>query len=192
MEEVFDHVAGLLDYPGPDFRQRLQLCRDSFTRHAPREAERHLEEFASRVENLPQAECEELYTGTFDLNPVCSLEVGWHLYGENYARGEFLVHMRKGLRQFGVEESTELPDHLTLVLALLARLSPQDAGALVSGHVEPALDRMLAGLAGKDNPFEHLIRAIRALLGVFPRAAAPMPLPAPLPHAALLEEAHHD
>ncbi len=43
--------------------------------------------------------CEELYTRTFDLNPVCALEIGWHLFGEDYERGAFLVRMRDQLRR---------------------------------------------------------------------------------------------
>ena len=34
---------------------------------------------------------QELYTRTFDINPVCTLEIGWHIFGEDYARGALLV-----------------------------------------------------------------------------------------------------
>ena len=29
---------------------------------------------------------QEMYTRTFDINAVCTLEVGWHIYGEDYAQ----------------------------------------------------------------------------------------------------------
>src|SRR6266568_3182701 len=57
---------------------------------------------------------QELYVQTFEFNPACTLELGWHLFGENYERGEFLVRMREQLRRHGIAESNELPDHLTL------------------------------------------------------------------------------
>ena len=67
-------------------------------------------------------ELEETYARTFDINPACALEVGWHLFGEEYARGLFLVRLRGEMREHGVEESSELPDHITHVLALIAAM----------------------------------------------------------------------
>jgi nitrate reductase delta subunit len=119
--------------------------------------------FADAVRGLAPGEVEELFTRTFDLNPMCSPEVGWHLFGENYSRGEFLVKMRQELRRLGLPESTELPDHLGHVLPVLGRLGPAEAGPFAERCVVPALDKMLAGLAGKDNPYEKLLEAVRRL-----------------------------
>ena len=93
-------------------------------------------------------ELQELYAATFDLDPHCSLEVGWHLFGENYERGEFLVKMRVELRRLGVGESTELPDHLTHALAALGRMEPQEAAEFATACLFPALDKMCAATAG--------------------------------------------
>ncbi len=106
---------------------------------------------------------QELYTRTFDLNPECSLEAGWHLFGEEYERGSFLVKMREELRRHGIPESTELPDHLTHALRLAARMEPGEARAF-SEFILPAVDKMLAGLAGKNNPYEDVLKAVRAAL----------------------------
>ena len=109
-------------------------------------------------------ELEELYTLTFDINPLCCLEVGWQLFGEEYERGAFLVEMRQLLRDCGVPESTELPDHLEHALAVLERLSQQSAGELAGKSVLPALKKMIGGLAGKENPFENVLQAIESVL----------------------------
>ena len=77
-------------------------------------------------EQLGSTELEELYTRTFDINPVCSLEVGWHLFGEDYNRGAFLVRMRGLLREHGIEEGAELPDHLESVLRVLDAFVKRD------------------------------------------------------------------
>jgi len=39
---------------------------------------------------------------TFDINPACALEVGWHLFGEDYMRGQFLVRMREELSKYEI------------------------------------------------------------------------------------------
>ncbi len=46
-------------------------------------------------------EVEEAFTRTFDVNPACALEVGWHLFGEEYTAAMFLVRMREELRKHG-------------------------------------------------------------------------------------------
>jgi nitrate reductase delta subunit len=164
--DMHDLLATLLTYPRDDYLQVLAQCRAA----CPAEASRHLAAFAERIGGLFAAELEESYTRTFDLNPQCALEVGWHLFGDTYDRGEFLVLMRQQLRRHGLEESAELPDHLTHVLPLLSRMAPDEAAALASRYVLPALEKMLAGLGGRGNPFEALLRAARCLVA---RAAAP-------------------
>ena len=75
---------------------------------------------------------EEAFTGTFDVNPACALEVGWHLFGEEYARGMFLVRMREELRKYGLAESSELPDHVSHVLAIVNAIRVVRIGTLRS------------------------------------------------------------
>src|SRR3972149_5384978 len=84
-------------------------------------------------------ELEESFTRTFDLNPVCCLEVGWQLYGEDYNRGSFMVEMRQRIRSHGITETLELPDHLSNLLPLLGRMEPQEAGPLCASFVLSAL-----------------------------------------------------
>jgi nitrate reductase delta subunit len=124
------------------------------------EASRRLERFAEAVETLALPELQELYTRTFDLDPVCALEVGWHLYGENYDRGRFLAHLRELHRELGIDEAGELPDHLISVLPALARLEPEARDELGRRYAVPAVARMLGGFEGRDNPYEHLVRAV--------------------------------
>jgi nitrate reductase assembly molybdenum cofactor insertion protein NarJ len=119
---------------------------------------------------------QELYVQTFEFNPACTLEIGWHLFGENYERGEFLVRMREQLRHHGIAETTELPDHLTHVLALIGRMRHEEAADLSGQFVLPALARIKDAL--KDNPYALVIRAIEEKLAAeFGHARRPAPLP---------------
>jgi nitrate reductase assembly molybdenum cofactor insertion protein NarJ len=75
-----------------------------------------------------------------------------------------MVKMRKALRETGLRESTELPDHLCHVLPLLDRLDHVDAAGLAKACVLPALGKMIAGFADRNNPFECVLKTIRCVL----------------------------
>lgn len=124
----------------------------------------HLRAFSEAVRGLSTGEMEELYTRTFDINPLSSLEMGWHLYGEQYERGTFLVRMRGLLREHGVEESTELPDHLTQALRLMQRMSDANADDLSKRYVIPSIEKMLTAFKDSDNPYQHILFAIQCLI----------------------------
>ena len=162
--QVYDHLGEILSYPGPIFRKNLEACWARLVVANGAAAAACLWDLLEATREMSTRDLQELYTRTFDLNPVCSLDVGWHLYGEAYERGRFLVRMREMLRQVGVAEGKELPDHLTAVLPALGRLAPDEAAAFTSAYVLPALRRMLEGLSGKDNPYEKALAAVRLLL----------------------------
>jgi nitrate reductase assembly molybdenum cofactor insertion protein NarJ len=135
------------------------------------------EELAERLKYPDDPAWQELYVQTFEFNPACTLETGWHLFGENYERGEFLVRMREQLRRHGIPESTELPDHACHLLPLIGRMERGEAARLAGEYLLPAFAKVRAGL--KDNAYEPLIAAIEEKLRAdFPDAPA---RPAPLP-----------
>jgi nitrate reductase delta subunit len=121
---------------------------------------------------------QEIYVQTFEFNPACTLEIGWHLFGENYERGEFLVRMREQLRRYGIPESSELPDHLTHLLVLVGRMEHEEAAELAGQFLLPALAKIQEGL--KDNPYGSLIVAVQARLEAdypdAPRRSAQLPI----------------
>ena len=157
---IYSALVDLLTYPEADYPQRIETSLGA----APEECRGQLEQFATRMRGLRTDQLQELFTQTFDLNPVCSLELGWHLFGENYERGLLMVRMREELRRHGLEESTELPDHLTHVLQLVGRMEHEQAADFVAACVLPAIEKMLTALRDKDNPFEKVLLAVRDLL----------------------------
>jgi nitrate reductase molybdenum cofactor assembly chaperone len=148
----FDSLARLFDYPGESY---VALCRAA-----------GVDELADELEKLSTSGIQELFISTFDWNPATALELGWHLYGEQYARGEFMVRMREELRRYEVPESIELPDHLTHVLPVVARMDPESAEKFVSEYVAPPVAKLLAALEQKKTPFVILMRAVRDALPV--------------------------
>jgi nitrate reductase delta subunit len=124
---VLARAGGLLVYPAPGCTADL----DSLVAQAAgcdAEAGRALEAFDGWARGQSTEAMQEAFTQTFDLNPVCALEVGWQLFGEEYERGAFMVHMRQLLRDHAVPEGGELPDHLSSLLAVLPRLARRRRG----------------------------------------------------------------
>ncbi len=156
--ERFDALGSLLGYPDGKYLARLRRCQDLLADDPGSEA--LLNAFAAAVEPMSAESLQELFIQTFDLSPVCTLEVGWHLYGENYERGTFLVRMRSQLREFHLQESDELPDHLSQVLAVLGRMETGAACDFAARFVLPALAKMIEGFKDKQNPFENVMKAI--------------------------------
>ena len=107
------------------------------------------------------AELEEVFTRTFDSNAERALEVGWHLHGENYARGVFMVRMRGLLRDLAIEESSELPDHISHVLGVLAKADDELARSLAAGVVSPALAKIEEGFSDPTNPYHGVVTSLR-------------------------------
>lgn len=178
----YDHLAALLEYPQNEWRSRLENCRQAMSADQP-EAITALEVFASQTDKFEVGEMQELFTHTFDSNPTTALEVGWHLFGENYNRGAFLVHMRGELRKHSLEESAELPDHLTHVLAVLGRMDGPEAGKFATTRVLPALERMRDGVKKLKSPYENILTTIWLVLtACFGPANAECVLPPVGPH----------
>lgn len=154
--EIFSH---LLSYPNEDYKEWVELCAAGLDEPA----RAIFQSFAEVARGEPLARLEENFVATFEMTTKRPLEIGWHLYGEQYKRGEFLVRMRKMLRDHGVEENHELPDHLSHCLALLPRMEGSDADAFVAGYLLPAIEKLLKGFQA-ENPYQQVLLTLKHLL----------------------------
>ena len=156
-------LAGLLTYPDASFSRRLARCWELLGRDDS-QATTHLTDFDVATRGCVLADLEEIYTRTFDFSPACALEIGWHLFGEDYNRGALLVRLREELARHGIQESCELPDHLTHVLPLLDCMTLAEAARFAEACVAPAVEKILAGLEGKQTPYENVLHCLLAMM----------------------------
>lgn len=160
---LLNAFSRMFTYPDEYTAQTSELLYVVLQGELP-EAASEISTFGAFVEQHEHWEVEETFTETFDVNTTCALEVGWHLFGEEHARGMFLVRMREELRKYNLPESIELPDHLCHVLAVVAAM-PEDAAArFVRACVQPAVEKMNQGFEGKDVPYAHVVAALSAVL----------------------------
>ncbi len=157
-----DALAAVLIYPERDYAERVMRCRDVAAVEAPAALEQ-IEALMANIEGKSLSELEEGYIQTFDLNPLCSLDTGWQLFGEEYNRGLYMVRLRNEMRRLDIPETTELPDHLTNALRVLGRMSEEDAISFAVCCLVPAVDKLL-GAVKKGNAYRPLIQGIANLL----------------------------
>ena len=160
--DLLDALAELFEYPRDGHAARARELAGRAAAGLPAAAA-DLEPLARFAETHPLGECEELYVRTFDANAERALEVGWQVFGEQYERGAFLVQLRGRLRELGIPETTELPDHLTQVLRLLGRAGEDDARTLVGRAVAPSLRRVRENL-DEANPYRGALDAVAMAL----------------------------
>jgi nitrate reductase delta subunit len=160
---VWDAFAGLLSYPAGHGERVQSEWVPSIVAQFPALA-LEIAPLLAHTSSAVEGELEELFTRTFDGNAERALELGWHLHGENYARGVLLVRLRKMLRDQALDEGGELPDHVSNVLRLLGRVDAVTARALTGQVLVPALEKVLAGFGEEDNPYRHALVALKRAL----------------------------
>jgi len=156
-------LSGLLEYPGPTYPEAVQIAEASLKETYP-DVLPLFEPFSTVIQKLSMVDIEEAYTRSFDFSKTCALAVGWHLYGEDYKRGDFLVKCRDLLRQFGIPETGELPDHLMYLLVLLSRMENSMAEAFGAQYIAPAVSKIVDGLSQKNSPYEAVLKTISQLM----------------------------
>lgn len=161
--ELLDPLAALLSYPQEDLLQQVDACCKALACHRP-EALKHLQVLRQSLEDQSLTRWQEEYVAAFDCNSACALEVGWHVYGESYQRGEFLGQMREQMRRIGIPESTELPDHLSHALQALGRSPEEEMGRHLRLIFRPAVAKIVEGLEKRKSLYLPLLKAVADVL----------------------------
>ena len=135
-------ISTLFDYPDSKYRETMQLVADKLKPIYPL-ASVELEELLKLLPtNLYKIQ--ELYTKSFEVQAVTSLEIGYVLYGDDYTRGEVLANLSAEHKAVGNELGGELADHLANVLRLIPKLKDKELlNDLVTLMVAPAVENMM-------------------------------------------------
>ena len=169
VSSLFDSFAALLEYPtSVDMTGQAQDCLAQLQPIQPEAAEA-LEKFVRRLDQLSLEKMRELYTVTFDMQPVCYPYVGYHLYGESYKRGAFMAQLNEAYHTHNYSAGQELPDHLSVILRFIgldAENRHDDfCTALIVSGILPALEKMLKVFnEGSENPYAELLSALQLFL----------------------------
>ncbi len=168
IHRLYELFACLLEYPTPAIFQQIEACIGLLRPNHPEAAE-CLGRFQHDLGKQTLEQIEELYTATFDMQPICYPYVGYHLFGENYKRGAFMARLNEEYRRYGYSTGKELPDHVAGVLHFLAlgtASSETEFGrALLYEGLVPALENMNGILEGQGgNPYAAACSALLHVL----------------------------
>lgn len=179
--ETFDAVATCLEYPrGPVADHAASVVAKLGGRgggYAP--VSQAMTELIAWLADAEVGGPEERYTQLFDLKPVCTMNTGYHLFGDTYQRGELLAGLSADLTRYDVAFGHDLPDFLPTLLRLLGRLEDdEDRRVLVHAIVMPALVKMNDALEKSPGPWPTLLAALPAFLDEeIPKGDDQIPVP---------------
>ncbi|PKN91000.1 MAG: hypothetical protein CVU44_21310 [Chloroflexi bacterium HGW-Chloroflexi-6] len=165
---MYDLFADLLEYPTPATSQQAKQCLEQVRALHP-EAANALETFSDGLEKLSLEKIQELYTITFDMQPVCYPYVGYQLFGESYKRGAFMAQLNEAYHLANYSAGQELPDHLSIILHFLgldsAKREDDFGRALLAEGLPPALEKMLQTFDKQsENPYFGLLSALHLVI----------------------------
>lgn len=166
-DSLYLTFADLLDYPTPQTRQQAEALLAQLQAHP--EAAQAFEMFCRGLENIPLERLQELYTITFDMQPLCYPYIGYHLFGESYKRGALMAQLNETYHAHDFCPQQELPDHLPVALRFLglqpALREAEFGQTLIAEGLIPALEKMLQPFKQQtENPYFGILTALRLVL----------------------------
>jgi nitrate reductase delta subunit len=187
--DLFNALAATLEYPGDDWRDAVARC-EPLCLGAGEAIAGPFAAFTAATRSSALDELQELYVRTFELAPAATLEVGYHVFGETYKRGEFLAHLSAEEEGLALGAERQLPDYLPVLLRLLEHLGDDDLRRdLVGACMLPAIAAVATSLESSESPYRHLVSCVGAALEESLRLEL---LGAPGAEAiSLIEEADH-
>jgi nitrate reductase delta subunit len=163
-QELCGQFAAFLRYPTADLASRMAGCLERLQSSHPEVAAR-LQPFADFLATSEPSRVEEVFTATFELQPLCHPYIGYQLCGESQQRTLFLLELKRLYRAHGFTGGGELPDHLGQVLGFLATAEDEAVRAeLINDGLRPALDKLLAGFDDPQHPYRALLCALQVYL----------------------------
>lgn len=160
MPNAYQLFADVLDYPRQSVGEATKKCVAMIAAECP-EAGEKLKDFEMASAASELTHLQELYTKSFDLQPDCTLNASYHLFGDDWRRSMFLAELKGIYESNSFQTGNELPDHLCLILRFIALNGPgEQTDELEQECVVPAIRRMLSTLKPGDNPYKHALEAL--------------------------------
>ena len=136
-------LAPLFEYPRAGYPDRVRDIRD-FLSERYTDASAELDRFIDLLPTENLQTMQELFTRSFDVQAVTTLDVGYVLFGDDYKRGVLLANLNREHRNAGVDTGTELADHIPNLLRLMAVIEDEEVlQDLAYAILGPALLEMI-------------------------------------------------
>jgi nitrate reductase assembly molybdenum cofactor insertion protein NarJ len=136
-------LAGLFEYPDAGYPERVQQIKKFLDGNYP-EAAGEIGKFLDYLPADDLLTMQELFTRSFDVQAIATLDIGYVLFGDDYKRGELLANLNREHLAAKNDCGTELADHLPNILRLMSLLKDEELiEDLAYAIVGPALLEMI-------------------------------------------------
>ncbi|KUJ85464.1 nitrate reductase [Ruegeria marisrubri] len=168
MDRTLKALSLILSYPSRELQAAMPdiggvLAADSRLTAAAR---RELRPLVEELSGGDLYDLEERYVALFDRSRTLSLNLFEHVHGESRDRGTAMVSLLETYRDGGFELSTtELPDHLPVLLEFLATRPAEEAREILAdaAHI---LEALSARLERRESAYGAVFAALLQLAGV--------------------------
>lgn len=167
IDRTFKALSLTLSYPTAELQAAMPEIAEVFGadgRIAPG-TRAALQGFAGELRRGDLYDLQESYVMLFDRSRSLSLNLFEHVHGESRDRGSAMVSLIETYRAGGFEPATsELPDHLPVLLEFLASRPPAEAREILAdaAHI---LDALGTRLARRDSGYGPAFAALLQLSG---------------------------
>ncbi len=145
LQADYELLADLFIYPlHNSYKERIREIQKHLFSVLPESADA-MSPYLDFMNHSSLTEMQELFLRSFDVQAITTLDIGFVLFGEDYKRGQLLVHLNGEHREAGNVCETELSDHLTNVLRLLPKMKDLPMrNEIALRLVIPAVEKMIA------------------------------------------------
>ena len=174
MTRTFKALSAVLTYPSTELQQAIPEIRDVLEAESivSADALEAIEPLLAEFETGDIYDLQERYVLLFDRSRTLSLNLFEHVHGESRDRGGAMVSLIETYRAGGFEPATtELPDHLPVLLEFLATRPSEEARETLAdaAHIFAAIN---ARLLRRESEYSAVFAALLQLAGVSADKAA--------------------
>jgi nitrate reductase molybdenum cofactor assembly chaperone len=157
-------LADIFRYPDGNLKSRTTDFFSQVSEQFPEQTE-NVSKLLDSFNSMSVLKQQEYYLKTFDVQAVCSLDIGYVLFGEDYKRAQLLVNLQSEHKSAGVDCGSELGDHLPNVLTLLSKTNDPDfaeeLGFIITSQ---AVRFMLTKFKNVDNIYKDMLKVLLLFL----------------------------
>lgn len=143
---IFKVLSVLLSYPGEDYLNQIKEIEAIAADMPLDEFKNSINEFIAYIKTQSMVRLREIYTDAFDVSPATTMNLTYHILGDNEKRAGMLTRLQQVYQDAGYERiSGELPDYLPLLLEFLS-VCPEDTDVKLIWecfqHFDTYIDRL--------------------------------------------------
>ena len=168
MAKTYKALSVLLSYPTPELQEaaaEIGAVIEAEALLSP-EARAALAPLIGELASRDIYDLQERFVLLFDRSRTLSLNLFEHLHGESRDRGPAMVDLLETYRAGGYDlASSELPDHLPVLLEFLSTQPDEAARAILrdAGHIIAALAERLTR---RESPYAAVLAGLAELAGI--------------------------